>query len=234
MKIGIMQPYIFPYIGYFQLINSVDKFVIYDDVSFIKQGWINRNRILLNCNPHIFTLPLKNASSFQAINKTELNKTLYDGWLNKFVKTLEGAYAKAPHFKEAYPLICDVLKADAENISDVARLSIKEVCNYVGLKRDFVDTSAIYNNIDLRSAERVIDICRKEEGKTYINPIGGQELYSKEMFSEQGLELFFVQSKPMSYGQFKCEYVPWLSIIDLMMFLSKDEILSYFDNYQLV
>lgn len=89
MKIAIMQPYIFPYIGYFQLINAVDKFIIYDDVNYIKQGWINRNKILLNNEDYLFTFPLKNASSYKKINEIELSENLYSKWKIKFFKTLE-------------------------------------------------------------------------------------------------------------------------------------------------
>lgn len=234
MKIGIMQPYIFPYIGYFQLIHSVERFVFYDDVTYIKQGWINRNRILLGCNPHMFTLPLKNASSFQLISETELNKNLYAAWLNKFSKTLESAYQKAPHYQPVAQLINDVMHTDVQGIAALAVLSVKSACEYIGLRREMIDSSTIYNNGHLHAAERVVDICKREQGTVYINPIGGQELYNRPAFEASGLELYFVKSRPVVYPQGKCEFVPWLSIIDVMMHLPKDRIQEELNNYDLV
>ena len=210
MILGIMQPYLFPYIGYFQLITAVDKFVVYDDVSFIKQGWINRNRILLNCTDHIFTVPLSNASSFQNINNTEINYKLFPAWKAKFMKTLAGAYGKAPYYKEAAALIDDMLSQNQPTISQMAVTTITGTCDYLGLKKDFVTTSAGYNNNDLKAYERVIDICKKENAQAYINPIGGQELYSREIFEKEGLRLNFIKSKGITYQQFNCTFVPWL------------------------
>jgi hypothetical protein len=234
MDLGLMQPYLFPYVGYYQLINSVDKFVVYDDVSFIKQGWINRNRILLNCKDYIFTVPLANASSNAAINKTEINYNLYSGWKGKFMKTLAQSYAKAPNYPAAAELIDSILSQNQPTISLLATDSIVSTCNYLGLKKDYVLTSTGYNNNELRAYERVIDICKKEGASRYINPIGGQELYSREVFTNVGLQLNFIKSKSVTYPQFNCAFVPWLSIIDLLMFLSKEQILEYLSAYELI
>lgn len=234
MKLGIMQPYLFPYVGYFQLIYAVDKFVVYDDVSYIKQGWINRNRILLNCKDHIFTVPLKNASSYQNINDTEINMNLYADWKKKFLKTITQSYAKAPYYSTVWALLNRVFDKEVTNISELATASITEVCAYLGINTPFEHTSAIYNNNELKAAERVIDICKTETATIYINPIGGKELYNKEVFKETGLDLFFIKSKPVTYAQFNCEFVPWLSIIDLLMFLPEEKILEYIQSYELV
>ena len=84
MKLAIMQPYIFPYLGYFQLLNSVDHFVFYDDVNFIKGGWVNRNQLLINNQNKFFTVPLKKIISFTPINEVEIHKKLYPNWRSKF------------------------------------------------------------------------------------------------------------------------------------------------------
>ena len=234
MVLGIMQPYLFPYIGYYQLINAVDKFVVYDDVNFIKQGWINRNRILLNCNEHIFTVPLSNVSSFQAINKTEINYKLFPAWKAKFLKTLAQSYTKAPNYAAVSELIDNTLSQNQATISQMAATSIVETCQYLGIEKKFVLTSEIYHNNDLKAYERVIDICKKEGAIAYINPVGGQELYSKEIFMDAGLKLNFIKSKSVTYPQFNCAFVPWLSIIDLLMFLSKEEILAFINSCELI
>ena len=234
MTLGIMQPYLFPYIGYFQLINSVDKFVIYDDVNFIKQGWINKNRILLNCNEYAFTVPLSNASSFQTIDKTAINYKLFPAWKDKFLKTLAQAYTKAPNYAVVAELVNNVLSQNQETISQMALTSIADIYSYLGLEKDIVPTSACYNNNEFKASERVIDICKKEGATAYINPIGGQELYAKAAFAAAGLQLNFIKSHKIEYPQFKCAFVPWLSIIDLLMLLSKEQIILYLSAYELV
>ena len=180
MKIGIMQPYVFPYIGYYQLINAVDRFVIYDDVAFIKQGWINRNKILLNGEGHVFTVPIKNASSFTTIAQTGINHDLYEGWKAKFLKTLLQAYAKAPYYKEVAALVTNVFNTKCDTISELAAESLVETCKYLGINTEFILTATGYGNKELRAKDRVIDICKKEKAAIYINPIGGKELYTKD------------------------------------------------------
>ncbi len=234
MVLGIMQPYLFPYIGYYQLVHAVDKFVVYDDVNFIKQGWINRNRILVNCSDHIFTVPLANQSSFQTISNTEINYKLFPQWKSKFMKTIAGSYSKAPNYTEAAGLIENMLSQNQATISQMAATTIVDIYRYLGLEKEFVLTSAIYKNDDLKAYERVIDICNKENASAYINPIGGQELYSKDIFSQAGLTLNFIRSNKVVYPQFNCEFVPWLSIIDLLMFLSKEQIREYLSAYELI
>jgi hypothetical protein len=236
MKLAIMQPYLFPYIGYFQLINVVDKFVIYDDVNFIKQGWINRNNILVQGKSLMFTVPLVNQSSFAKIKEIEVNSKLYDSWKKKFLRTIEQSYKKAPYFKEVFNIISNVVDVQGnENlISEVATKSLVATSNYLGLKTEFVFTSEVYGNQILSGPERVIDICKKENGTQYINPIGGQELYSQEVFEQSGLDLKFIKSLPLSYDQFSGDFVPWLSMIDVLMFNSIDEIKLLLEKFELI
>lgn len=231
-----MQPYIFPYIGYYQLINYVDKFVVYDDVNFIKQGWINRNNLLVQGKPFLFTIPLKEPSSFSKINEIYVNYNLFIPWKNKFLKTLEQSYKKAPYFQNVYDLVekvMDFTEAEAK-ISEIATKSIVDTCNYLHIDTQFVLTSAFYENDSLSGKERVIDICEREGASRYINPIGGQELYDKDYFKSRGLELNFMKSQPLTYKQFNNEHIPWLSIIDVLMFNSVEEVKGFLDNYDLI
>lgn len=236
MKLAIMQPYFFPYIGYFQLINAVDKFVVYDDVNFIKQGWINRNNILVQGKPYLFTLPLINQSSFSKINEIFINNILYDSWKKKTLRTLEQSYKKAPFFKEIYGLVDNVLNIDPKetDISTIARKSFVETSKYLDINTEFVFTSAVYENEELSGKERVIDICKKENAMHYINPIGGKELYDLDFFKENGFELSFIKTLPIEYNQFKNEFAPWLSIIDVLMFNSIEETKLLLNKYELV
>lgn len=234
MKLAIMQPYLFPYIGYFQLINAVDKFVIYDDVNFIKQGWINRNNILVQGKALLFTVPLENASSFTKINEVQLHQKLYENWKVKFLRTIEQSYKKAPFFEPVYNLIKQVFESENECITNLATNSLIAVCNYIGIQTEIVKTSSGYNNSVLSGRDRVIDICNQEKAHHYINPIGGMELYDKEYFKEKGFLLNFIKSKPVSYQQFNNDFVPWLSIIDVLMFNAVDDILEMVTKYELV
>jgi hypothetical protein len=236
MKIAIMQPYLFPYIGYFQLIAAVDKFVIYDDVAFIKQGWINRNYILVNGQKHLFSIPMENLTSFKKINETKISAGLYDSWLAKFCRTISMSYKKAPHYSSVYPIVMDVLEKgrNAGDIAGLCRSGIRTIVEYLGLTTQFVDSSSLYGNGDLQSFNRVIDICKKEFATTYINAIGGQELYSEETFSKEGIDLRFLKPGDILYTQLEHAFIPHLSIIDVMMFNSKEEIGGYLKNFNLV
>ena len=154
-----MQPYLFPYIGYFQLIDVSDCFVIYDDVNFIKQGWISRNKLLINKSPTYFTVPLEKISSYQLICDTKIQQNQYSKWKSKFLKTVCQSYKKSPYYKEVYPIVEQVMNAHTETINQLAKNSIKADLNYLQLSTTIIDSSSIYNNAHLSSVSRVIDIC---------------------------------------------------------------------------
>jgi hypothetical protein len=234
MRLGIMQPYLFPYIGYFQLIGSVDKFIVYDDVSYIKQGWINRNRILLNSADHLFTVQLKDASSYRLIKDIQVHERLHTDWKRKFYKTLENAYRKAPYYEPVMNLIKATLESGETSISKISTESLKVVCEYLQIKTCFGESSTVYQNNHLLNAERVIDICQKENATSYTNAIGGIDLYRQEDFAAKGIRLNFLKPRPISYKQFSSEFVPGLSIIDVMMFNSQTSITSYLKEFDLV
>jgi hypothetical protein len=232
MKLAIMQPYLFPYIGYYQLINAVDKFVMYDDVTFIKQGWINRNNILLNNRKHLFLVPIKGISSFKKITETEVDYKF--DWIKKMQLTFEQAYKKAPYYKSIMPVIESVFLTKKETISELAVESLIQVSNYLDLTTKFQSTSTIYNNQELKGKNRVIDICLKEKALQYINPIGGQELYQKEDFLKKHINLNFIKTNDITYQQYNNEFVPWLSIIDVLMFNSKEKVITMLNQYELI
>ena len=234
MKVAIMQPYLFPYIGYYQLINAVDKFIIYDDVNFIKQGWINRNVIIVNGKPYKYAVPLENQSSFSKINEILINQKIYQIWKKKFLKTIEQNYNKAPFFKEVFPIIKSIFDIETTNISDLAINSLKNISNYIRITTVFEESSAIYQNQNLSSQNRVLDICKKEKAKVYINPIGGLGLYSENFFLEEKITLKFIKSHTINYNQFNQEFVPNLSIIDVLMFNEVDTIKEFLTNYELI
>lgn len=229
MTLGIMQPYFFPYIGYFQLINSVDLFVVYDDVNFIKQGWINRNRILLNGEARYLTVGLSGASSFKKINEISVRVDS-----RKILKTVEQAYRKAPYFRVVYPLIEGVIGQENENLAEFVTCSISTVMMYLGIEKKCVISSKEKIRTDLKGADRVIAICRHYGAGRYHNSIGGTDLYDKDTFHFAGVEISFVKPKEIVYGQFGNGFVADLSILDVMMFNSKEEIHDMLNQYDLV
>jgi hypothetical protein len=223
-----MQPYFLPYIGYFQLMNAVDKFVIYDDVNYINKGWINRNNILINGKANLFSIPLKDASQNKLINEIYIAEE--SKWRNKLLKTIELSYKKAPFFEMTYPLVERIINQDASKISDYIYYSISMVNSYLGIKTDIVSSSAQYKNAQYRAQARIIDICLIEGATAYVNPIGGTDLYDKQNFMDRNLEMYFIKPKEISYSQFDNKFIPWLSILDVMMFNSKERIADLLDQ----
>lgn len=232
MTIGIMQPYIFPYIGYFQLINAVDKFIVYDDVAYINKGWINRNNILVGGKASLFTLPLVNASQNRLIRDIEVDNL--SAWTKKFLRTIEQSYKKAPFYNETLEILAEVFQSEPANIAELCTKSLKTTCTYLGIKTEFVDSSVVYNNQNLKAQERILDICLQENADHYINPSGGMAIYDRQLFADNKILLNFIKSKPVQYNQFKNEFVPWLSMIDILMFCSAAAIQQHLKEFELV
>ncbi len=233
MKIAIMQPYIFPYIGYFQLINATDIFVFYDDVNFIKRGWINRNRLLINGEAQLFTVPVSKASQNKLINEVEVS--IEEKWLKKFLSTLQFNYKKAPHFEETSALIKKVLDTNHSTIADLAMDSVKKIANHLQLSTVFKKSSEQYSQSKgMDKADRLIEICKQNNASDYVNPSGGKELYDKLYFKEQDVNLYFIENKINPYPQFTTNFVGGLSMIDVLMFNSKEQIQEMLNEYSLV
>ena len=232
MKAAIMQPYFCPYIGYFQLIAAVDKFVVYDNIKYTKKGWINRNRILQNGQDAMFSLPLKKDSDFLDVCKRELAADFNrDNLLGQF----KGAYRRAPHFEQTLPLIELIVWYEDMNLFKFLHHSIVKTCEYLSITTEIKISSDIAIDHDLKGQDKVLALCEAVGASTYVNAIGGMELYSKETFRESGIELKFIKSKPFNYPQYGGAFVPWLSIIDVLMFNSVDTVQScIFKNYELI
>lgn len=221
--VAIMQPYFFPYIGYFQLINAVDEFIIYDNIKYTKKGWINRNRILNRGSDAVFSLPLKKASDALDIRERELASE-FDA--HKLLNQLRGLYGKAPQYEPVMALIQSVLMASDRNLFRFLRNSMEKTCGFLGISTPLITSSTLDIDHSLQSQDKVLALCQSVDGTTYINPIGGVELYSRSEFSRSGIHLAFLRSTLMEYPQFDHPFVPWLSIIDVMMFNSPHAIQS--------
>ena len=232
-KLAIMQPYFFPYIGYFQLINSVDEFVIYDNIQYTKKGWINRNRILANGKDQLITLPIKKDSDYLNVIERELSES-WDKDKSKIINIIKSSYNKAPYFKETFDLISQCLDNSERNLFKFIYDSIILINKYLEIKTPIVISSTINVNHALKSQDKVLSLCKAQDADVYINSIGGVELYDKEVFKQNGIELNFIKSNPIQYKQFNNEFIPWLSIVDVMMFNSKEKIQEYLNNYTLI
>jgi hypothetical protein len=232
MRLAIMQPYFMPYMGYFQLINAVDTFVFLDDVNYINKGWINRNNILVNDKAHLFTLPLNKASQNLLINEISLAN---DGkWREKLLRTFEMAYRRAPYFHEVFPMLESCVQFPEQNLSKYVANSIQTVSQFLGINTTFLFSSELEKTPDAKGEERILNICSLLKAETYINPIGGTELYNRETFKNLGIELFFLRSMEFEYRQFRFDFVPWLSVIDPLMFESPEGVKSGLKWFELV
>ena len=229
MTLAIMQPYLFPYIGYWQLLSAVDIFVIYDDVNFIKQGYINRNSILIGHKTQKITLEVIGASSNRVINEVQVGNNT-----KKLLKGIDQAYKKAPEYEKVFPLIQNILENPEKNLAKFLGNSIQKISSYLGINTKIIYSSDIEKDCSLKAQDKILDICQRLGASHYINAIGGQEFYSKEAFESEGIELNFIQTRLIEYKQFKNEFVPYLSIIDILMFNTKKDIQNMLNIYKLI
>ena len=233
MKVGIMQPYFFPYIGYWQLMNAVDRYVVYDNIQYSKRGWINRNRILVNGEAKMVTLPLKKDSDYLDIRDRFLSDTI-DQDLKRMLNQIQNAYRRAPYFEDVYPLVKKCLTYEDRNLFRFLYHSIRSVADYLGIKTEILVSSEIESTTGLKSEERVLSTCNDLGATVYLNAIGGMELYDRERFSANGITISFLDDRSMPYAQFKDPFVSRLSIIDVMMFNDREQINRMLDEYVLL
>lgn len=229
VKLAIMQPYFLPYLGYWQLIKAVDKYVVYDNVTYIKGGWINRNNLLVSGEKKMFTISLKGASSFRLINEIEIG----DGF-DKLLKMVQTNYAKAPYFNEVKKLLKDMVSFESRVLSGFITNSLRIILKYLNIDTEILISSELSLHTELKGKDKVIKICEHLGADTYYNAIGGQELYSKAEFAAHGIELRFLKTNLRPYTQRKCDFVPGLSILDLLMFNSPKSVNQMLDDYELV
>lgn len=216
-----MQPYFLPYIGYFQLIAAVDLFVVYDNVKHTKKGWINRNRLLKDGAAATFTLPLRSGSDALDVRERELSAG-FDR--DRLLRRFEGAYRRAPQFAATFPLLERIVRHPDANLFGYLRHSLVETCRHLGLAAEIRVSSAVPADHSLKNQDRVLALCAATGAGVYVNAAGGTELYSKEAFRARGVDLQFLRSRPFEYPQFGAPFVPWLSIVDVLMFNPLDAV----------
>ncbi len=233
MKIAIMQPYFLPYIGYWQLINCVNKIVIYDNVKYTKKGWINRNRLLLSEKSTYFTIPLKKGSDYLDIKDREVSKR----WKLDRIKILNKInvnYKKSPNFNVVYSLVESIFFYEESNLYKFLAYSIKKISKFLDIKTTIIKSSEINIRHDLKLTRKILAICKELNANIYVNPYGGKSLYNKGHFKDNQIDLLFLRSNKIEYDQFGKGFEPSLSIIDVLMFNNIKAVKSYLNKYQLI
>lgn len=231
--VSMMQPYLFPYLGYFQLIAHSDVFVLGDDLQYVKASWINRNRVLVNGQPKLVTLPLRKGGQFDPINERWLCDD-FPREAQKLLRTLELAYARAPHQEQVITLIRQILGHPERNLARFAEHSIRCICAYLQITTSIRIGSELGLPARMDKQERVIRIAKKLNADRYINPIGGMPLYCPALFRAQGLSLRFLRMDDLSYPQLNQAFVPSLSIIDVLMFNNQSDTQALLKRFSLL
>ena len=231
MTVGIMQPYFLPYIGYWQLINAVDVFVIYDNIQYTKKGWINRNRVLNDGKDVYITIPIEKDSDYLNVVERKISN---DFNKIKLLNQIKEYYKKAPNFSNSIILFEEIIMHDERNLFEFILNSIKVICNKLEIKTQIQISSKIEIDHKLKGKDKVISICKALNANKYINAIGGADLYSKDDFNKVGIELSFLETKIKPYKQFKNEFVPYLSLLDVMMFNDVESINIMINKYNLI
>jgi hypothetical protein len=232
MKVAIMQPYFLPYIGYFQLINAVDEFILFDTPQFIRHGWIERNYILkLNGDSCYIKVPLVKQSRNTSIKDMKINNSTK--WQNKILAQLTHYKKKAPYYKETISLLSLIFKEQTDSIVNLNFVSLNLICEYLDITTPIKIWSEMNIEIDQVNApdEWALNICKKINASTYINPIGGQSFFNKHKYIKSDIKLKFIDTVEVSYSQFDDNFTPWLSIIDILMFNSKDDIKKMVEQF---
>ncbi|QEF98683.1 WbqC-like protein family protein [Stieleria maiorica] len=231
-RIAIMQPYFFPYIGYFHLLHAADSLVLYDNLQYTKKGWINRNRMLHNGGDVLFSIPLRKASDYASIDQREVS-TDFDR--RKLLNRVRAAYRKAPNFAATMNLFTTAIDHPESNLFRFVKHSIQLLCDHLGIRTSIIDSSNVPIDHSMRGQDKVLAICRALEATTYVNAIGGVSLYDQADFAGKGIELRFIQSENRRYQQFHYPFVAWLSILDVLMFNSTETVRDWVENgYTLV
>lgn len=206
-----------PYLGYWQLMAAVDKYVVYDDVNFIKRGWANRNNILVNGEPYLFSISLNGASQNKSFNEIDIADDF-----GRLKKTLCHSYNKAPYYEETMHLMNEIFDYPDRNLARFIHHSFQKVLKYVKCNTELIMSSSIEKDCSLKGQDKILDICRILQTDKYINTINGRELYNVDDFAKKGIELRFIKMSSITYPQYRNAFVPNLSLIDVLMFNGRE------------
>jgi hypothetical protein len=230
--IAVMQPYLFPYLGYFQLIAAADVFVLGDDLQYVRSGWVNRNRILHNDEARLITFPLKKDRFELQINQRQLCDHFSDE-AERLIRLLTESYEQAPYFAQVMPLVERLIRFPQQNIALYAEHAIREMCAYLHIVTPIMRSSDLILGNPLDKQERIIRIAHTFEATTFITPEGGSVVYDRDHFARNRLLVRFFRMTPVEYRQFRQPFVANLSIIDVLMFNCVEQVQRMLAEYQL-
>ena len=215
MSVAIMQPYFLPYIGYFQLAAAVDKFVMYDNIEYVKKGRINRKRFLRNGNAEYFSVPLNKGSDYLHVNQRKISPT-FD--CRKMIAQMAGAYSKAPYYHDIIPTFKEIISFQSNDLFEYLHHSLQKLFLLLHIDVPIIVSSEVDIDHAIKGQEKLISICQNLQSASYLNSIGGIPIYKTDDFKSAGIALQFLKSNAFLYPQFDNPFVPNLSIIDVLMF----------------
>lgn len=230
--IAVMQPYLFPYLGYFQLIAAADVFVLGDDLQYVRSGWVNRNRILHNDEARLITFPLKKDRFQLQINQRQLCDHFSDE-AERLIRLIAESYKEAPYFAQVMPLVERLIHFPQQNISLYAEHAIREMCAYLHIVTPIMRSSDLILGSPVDKQERIIRIAHTFEATTFITPEGGSVVYDRDHFARNRLLVRFFRMNPVEYRQFRQPFVANLSIIDVLMFNCVEQVQQMLTQYRL-
>ena len=220
MRVGIMQPYFFPYMGYWQLLKAVDVFIVYDDVNYISRGYINRNYITINNRLQRITLNIQKASINKHINQLRISDNKSD-----IFKTITHTYKNYPQYQNVIDMLRDIIYYKENNLAEYLTYQIFKISEYLNAGVSIVRSSDLQNDKSLAGQNKIIDICKYQNCTEYINVPGGIKLYDKSVFHKNSIRLTFI--KPDTN-------IPYVSIIDLLMKYDRSYLWDLIQQYTLI
>lgn len=225
MILSITQPYFFPYLGLFQLIHATDRLIVFDTVKYRKRSWMNRNRILHpNKSFNYITMPVKRKPENTAICDIEIVGG--DGWKEKILGQFSVYAKRAPHYREVRDLITDCFSVKETMYAPLCLEYMSKICEYLRLdfQYDFFSVMDVEIKKVKEPGEWSFYICKELKAKRYLNMPAGVSIFNENLFSENGIELLFLDPRLRSYQQFNKDFSSHLSILDVLMWNSIEEV----------
>lgn len=216
-KLAILQPSYIPWIGYFEQIVNVDIFVFYDDVQYTKNDWRNRNKIKTLDGSSWLSIPIKSSTS-KKINEVLIDDT--KNWQTKHLKSLKQYYSKSKYFEDIYPLLEKNINSDINSISTLSIDIIKDIVKYLKIDTKFYLSSDL--DIGGDKNNRLINICKHFNASSYYTGLAAKDYIDEELFKKNNIELVYQEYKHPSYEQLHGDFLPYLSIIDLLFNHGRD------------
>lgn len=237
MKLGVMQPYFFPYIGYYQLIDHVDQWVVFDKTQYIRKGWVNRNRVLhpdVNKEWNYITVPVRKHDKSTPISLIEINNDLQ--WKKEIAGKLSHYKRVAPYYQAVLDLLDECFSQEAELLSDFLITCLSASCERLQIDFSPLVFSKMNLNIDdaKHAGQWALNIASALDAQEYVNPPGGYKIFDEAEFRAKSVNLRFLSSSISSYNQGKRPFVSGLSIIDVMMWNSADQIKEMLSRYSIM